>query len=118
MTFTQAFKDFVSNVSTPGLQRIFYPVSSLPTSRVLRGIWLIVWLSAAVIMTLQIREVINDYNERKTVSKVINPELCWKVQCTPILPRIISAAHVYPSMGNVALPTIKDMSLLFRTRLD
>ena len=45
-------------------------VSSAPNTRVFRWIWLIVWMAAAVITTLQVREVINFYQEKKTLTKV------------------------------------------------
>ena len=69
-SYKQATKEFIINVSAAGLQRIFFPTSSQPLTQLFRLVWLIVWLSAAALMTYQISTIIQSYYEYETVTKI------------------------------------------------
>ena len=66
----QVFRDAITNLSSHGLQRIFYPVSPTATAKYFRFIWFVAWSLAAYYMFHQMTNTIRDYLDYKTVTKV------------------------------------------------
>ena len=70
MDIRRVVRDFIMNVSSHGLRRIFYPVSSVTTAKYCRLLWFITWSLAAYYMARQMTNTIQAYLRYETVSQV------------------------------------------------
>ena len=70
MDLGRVFRDFILNLSTHGLRRVFYPVSSVPMAKYFRFVWPLAWSMATYYMAHQMTKTIQAYLRFETVSQV------------------------------------------------